>query len=141
MTGEQLQHADVMTAASEDALALLKALPEPGEHGGQLPAAEHPAVIQTAGLARQGRQIVHRVQDRLMPSVRANVRGDDLALMHHSYLIHVGFDRHRVKRSAARNAVAVGLQQHRLILVDHAGAQDARAELVSGTLTWETPRA
>lgn len=93
-----------------------------------MPAAEDLGMVQRRRPALQTLQIMPRIEDLLVPAIRARMRGNHLAAQHHVDAFDVGFDRHGLKRGTTRHAIAVVVEAHRLILVRLGGLPDARIE-------------
>jgi hypothetical protein len=118
MLAQQLQDADVMLGSVAGPVLPLQGFAELAKHGGQLPAAEDVGVVQRRRPTVQPVEIVLRIEDLLVPAVRARVRRDHLATQHHVDALDVSLDRHRLEGGSARHAVAVGLVADHLVLID-----------------------
>ncbi len=115
--GQQLQDAYVLPGSGRETLTLLEVRPQLFEAGGQLPAVEHEGMIQRRRPATEDRQVVLGLDDPFAPGVTAWVTGDHAGVGCHFDPIHIRLDRHRLEGPAPRNAVAVRIEPHRLVLV------------------------
>ena len=129
--GQQLQDAYVLPGSGRQTLPLLEVGPQLLEAGGQFPAVEHEGVIQRRRPAAEDRQVVLGLDDPFVPGVTALVPGDHAGLGCHLDPIHIRLDRHRLEGPAPRNAVAVRVEPHRLVLVHLGRLRHKRIEDVS----------
>lgn len=129
--GQQLQDSNVLPGSGRQSLPLLEVGPQLLEAGGQLPSVEHEGVVQRRRPATEDRQVVLRLDDPFAPSVTACVAGDHAGAGHHLDPIHVRLDRHRLKGPPPRNAVAVRVEPHRLVLVHLRRCRHERIEGMS----------
>jgi len=115
---QQLQNANVMLASVARSVLPLQGFPQFVEHGGQFPAAKDVGMIQRRRPAIQPVQIVLRIQDLLMTTVRSWMQRDHLVTEHHVDALDVHLDRHGLEGSLAAYAVAVGVVADHLVFID-----------------------
>jgi hypothetical protein len=85
-------------------------------------------VVQGGGFAVEYLQVVLRIETLFVLAVAARMPGDHLTGGHHLDMVHVAFDRHGLKRYPARDAVAVVVEAHGLVLVHLTRLVDAGIE-------------
>jgi hypothetical protein len=115
--GQQLQDPHILPRAGGESLSLFEVGPQLVEAGRQFPLGKHEGMVQGRRPATQDRQVVLGLHDPFAAGVAAWVTGNDPCARHHLDPIHVCFDRHRLEGPASRNAVAVRVEPHRLVLV------------------------
>jgi hypothetical protein len=115
--GQQLQDPHVLPGSGGQPLPLLEVGPQLIEARRQRPLGKHEGMIQGGGPATEDGQVVLRLHDPFPAGVAAWVTGNYPCLRGHLNPIHVRLDRHRLEDPATWNAVAVGVEPHRLILV------------------------
>ena len=125
---QQLQNTDVMLAAVARSVLPLQGLPQFVEHRRQLPAAKDVGMVQGRRATIQPVEIVRRIEDLLVTTVGARVRGDHLVTQHDVNPLDVGLDRHGLEGSGTGHAVAVGLVTDHLVLIDLGGVEHTGIE-------------
>ena len=123
---QQLENADVLSRPRQRAVTPLEVVPQLLEAGRQRPAIEHEGMIQRRRTATENGQIVPWFNDPFALGIAASVGGDDAIGRDHIDPINIGLDRHRGEGPATRNAVAIGVESHCLILVDFGRGRDER---------------
>lgn len=129
--GQQLKDTHILPRSGEGAVTALQGFPQPREAGRQRPTIEHRRMVQGRRSATENGQIVTGLNDPFVPCVTSFVRGDDAIGPDHLDPVNIRLDRHRGEGPATGNAVAIGVESHRLILVDLGGDRDKRIEGVS----------
>ncbi len=115
--GQQLQDADVLPRPGLRAITLLPGRTQLIEAGRQLPLVEHEGMIQGRGPAAEDRQVMPGRHDPFPSRVATPMAGNPSSVGHDLDSIHIRFDRHRLERPAAGNAVTVRVEPHGLVLV------------------------
>ena len=128
--GQQLQDANVLSRPDHQAVALLEVFSQLLEAGRQHPAIEHERMIQGRRPATQNGQIMTWFYDPFPACVASRVPGNHPIARHYVNAIDIGFNRHRGEGPATWNAVAIGVESHRLILIDLRRFRDERIERV-----------
>lgn len=118
MTGQQLQHAHVLTHAGADAVPFLQSPTQLPEDRRQLPVAIHVRVVQRGRTALQRRQIMPRIEDLIAGCMASLVRRHDRVRLHDLDTVDVAFDRHALERAVTRHAVTDVVESGELILID-----------------------
>ncbi len=126
--GQQLQDTHVLPRASGQPLPLFEVGPQLVEAGRQFPLDKHEGMVQGGRPATKDRQVVLGRHDPFPAGVTAFVAGNHARAGHHLDPIHVRLDRHRLEGPPTRNAVAVRIQPHRLVLVHLGGLRHERIE-------------
>jgi hypothetical protein len=126
--GQQLKDTHILPRSGEGAVTALKGFPQTLEAGRQRPTIEHGRMIQSRRSATENGQIVTGLDDPFVPCITSCVRGDDAIGPDHIDPVNIRLDRHRSKGPATGNAVAIGVESHRLILVDLGRGWDKRIE-------------
>jgi hypothetical protein len=126
--GQQLQDPHVLPGAGTQSLPLLEVGPQLIEARRQLPLGKHEGMVQGGGPATEDGQVMLRLDNPFPAGVAAWVTGNYPCLRDYLDPIHVRLDRHRLEGPATRNAVAVGVEPHRLILVHLGGLGHERIE-------------
>ena len=126
--GQQLQNPNVLPCSGGGTLAILEVGPQLIEARRQLPAGKHKGMIQHRRSATENRQIMTRLHDPFPSGVAAVVTGNHGLTGHHLDPIHIRLNRHGPEGPATRNAVAVRIEPHRLILVHFRYLRDKRIE-------------
>lgn len=127
---QQLQDANEVANASGAAVLTLQVGTQFVEDRRQLPVAEDVGVIQRRRLAAEDFQVMKRVEVLLESAVQARMPGHDLVAGHDDDLVNIALHRHGAKGVAARHAVAVAVETHRLVLVHLRRLRDAGVERV-----------
>jgi len=118
VVGQQLQDTNVLPGPGDGAVTLLKVFPQALEAGRQRPTIKHRGMVQRRRTTPENGQIVTGLDDPFISCVAASVRGDHAIRRDHIDPIDIRLDRHRGEGPATGNAVAIGVESHRLILVD-----------------------
>jgi hypothetical protein len=129
--GQQLQDANILPGSGGQTVAALEVFPQLLEAGGQLPTVEHEGVIQGRRPSTENGQIMPRFDDPFAAGVAADMPGNYHIAGYDLDPIHVTFDGHRREGPATRNAVAIGVEPHGLILVDLRRLRDKGIEGMS----------
>jgi len=116
--GQQLQDTNVLSGSGHRAVTYLERSSQLLEAGRQRPAIKHRGMIQGRRSATENGQIMTGFDDPLISRVTASVRGDHAIGRDHIDPIDIRLDRHRREGPTTGNAVAIGVESHRLILVD-----------------------
>lgn len=116
--GQQLKDTNVLPRSGDGAVTALKGLPQTLEAGRQRPTIEHRRMVQGRRSATENGQIVTGLDDPFVPCITSLVRGDDAINPNHIDPVNIRLGRHRREGPATGNAVAIGVESHRLILVD-----------------------
>jgi len=127
---QELQDADEVANASGSAMLTFQVDAQFMEDRGQLPVAEDVGVIERRRLAAEDFQVMKRVEVLLETAVQTRMPGHDLVAGHDDDLVDVALYRHGPKGVAARHAVVVAVETHRLILVHLGRLRDAGVERV-----------
>jgi len=129
---QQLQDTyEVLDAAAWTMLSL-QSFTQVAEDRRQLPAAKDVGVIQRRRPALQGAEVVLRIEDLLVLTVRTWMHGDHLAAEHHGDAVDGRLDGHGLERRRPRHAVAVVVETHHLVLVGLGWLHDTRIETLFG---------
>ena len=133
MSAEQLQDAGEVPRTCLPAAPLFQFAAKRDEDGGEFPIAIDRRVIQGRGSFFQARQEVQGIEEALALAVTTGVLGHRLALGCKYDAIHVALDRDRPESPAARHAVGVAVETHRLVLIDLTRLQNAGVERATRT--------
>ena len=125
---QQLQDTYEVLDATGWAVLFLQGFAQLAEYSRQLPAAKDVGVIQRRRPPLQGAEVVLRIEDLLVFSIRTRMRGDHLAAEHHVDVVDGRLDGDGLESSRARHAVAVVVETHHLVLVGLGGLDDTRIE-------------
>lgn len=129
---EQLQHTDVMLGAALRPMLPFERFTQISEQGGQMPTAKDLGMIDCRRPALQRIHVMGRIENLLMLAVAARMRRDHLGAEHHVDALDIRLDRHGLKGSRTRHAVAIGVETDQLILVHFGRLDDARIERTLG---------
>lgn len=132
VAGQQLQDANVMTCPRRRTQTGFEVGTQSRKDGRQLPIAVQGSMIQSRRLGCQRHQEMPWIEDALPAVVTAWVVGNHLPLGHDGDAVDVSFHRHRGKGEAARHAIAVAVETHRLVLIDTPGLVYAGVEVAWG---------
>ena len=132
---QQLQDTDELTSPAGRPVTGFELLAELAEDRRQLPIAIDRGMVQRRRSTAQRHQVVDRVQDPFVALIAAFVTGDDGIAGHELDAVDVGFDRHRLEGIATWDAVAIGIECGRLILVDLHRLVDAWVKRLFGQRT------
>jgi hypothetical protein len=89
-------------------------------------------VIERRRPALQSAEVVLRIEDLLVFSIRTRMRSDHLASQHHVDAVDGRLDGDGLESRRARHAVAVVVETHHLVLVGLGGLNDTRIEALLG---------